>query len=387
MIALIKAELRKNWKSGRFLVAFLCFLIFMSCAYIYCLQKDQEYYDDETMNIHYENTLVGDISQSNISKLQWMPKEEEPLGFREKTYLLLEASDYISSWANYRQAVEYFGYDKVTNVAYLRSKSLVSVLTNKYYDNELEGIGLTLSNLKDDVKYYGYMKDHDISMYHSPYEPNLLNFIIQLFQNEMMILLIMVSAFFLIDQICQDFDNGSYKNIYAMPVKRSAIMGAKVISSLLMISVSFIIAFVLFAWIPFTQHGLGITEYPYRHNHELLTYIPLLMKVIPFVLVQLLFYMSICMIAATLFKNTTNTLLFMAGVLLMVYLGVQFFGLHNPWITWLPFFYIYPFDVIFGSYDYSYWFCMVAGLVSVVALFVFFWRKLEHVDLKGSDAS
>lgn len=387
MIALIKAELRKNWKSGRFLVAFLCFLIFMSCAYIYCLQKDQEYYDDETMNIHYENTLVGDISQSNISKLQWMPKEEEPLGFREKTYLLLEASDYISSWANYRQAVEYFGYDKVTNVAYLRSKSLVSVLTNKYYDNELEGIGLTLSNLKDDVKYYGYMKDHDISMYHSPYEPNLLNFIIQLFQNEMMILLIMVSAFFLIDQICQDFDNGSYKNIYAMPVKRSAIMGAKVISSLLMISVSFIIAFVLFAWIPFSQHGLGIVEYPYRHNHELLTYIPLLMKVIPFVLVQLLFYMSICMIAATLFKNTTNTLLFMAGVLLMVYLGVQFFGLHNPWITWLPFFYIYPFDVIFGSYDYSYWFCMVAGLVSVVALFVFFWRKLEHVDLKGSDAS
>lgn len=387
MIALVKAELRKNWKTRKFLVAVLCFLIFMGCSYSFCQQKEQKYYDDQTQQLHYEYTITGGIAGSLIAQLQLIPFDEEPPGMRERSKIWGAAADEIYRLANLRQAEEYFGYDKITDASYKRAESLVTLLTHKLYEKELDGSGLTLLDVRDDLTYYSYMKEHQIDMYRTPYEPNLLNFIMMLFENEMIILLIMVSAFFLIDQICQDYDYGSYKNVYTIPCKRSTIMSAKVISSLIMITVSFFAALLLFSWIPYIQYGLGSIEYPYMRNHELLTYLPLLVRTIPFVMVILLFYMTICALAANLFKSTTNTLLFMSGILLMVYLGVQFFGLHHPLITWLPFFYIYPLDVVFGGYDYSYWICIVAGILSIIVLYLIFCRTMEKMDLKGSDAS
>lgn len=387
MIALIKAELRKNWKTRKFLVAVLCFLIFMGCSYSFCLQKDQEYYDDQTQQLHYENSIAQPLAKMLMNELQATAFEKEPPGLRERAYMWYDAAEEINRWAMLRQSGDYFGYEKITDAANRHSNVVISLRTNEWYQQELDGSGQTLQDVKDDQKYFSYMKEHQINMYSTPYEPNLLNFIMMLFENEMIILLIMVSAFFLIDQICQDFDYGSYKNVYAIPCKRSTIMSAKVISSLIMISVSFFVALLLFAWIPYIQYGVGSMEYPYMRNHQLLTYLPLLTRTIPFVIVILLFYMTICVLVANLFKSTTNTLLFMSGILLIVYLEVQFFGLHHPLLTWLPFFYIYPLDVIFGGYDYSYWVCIAAGILSVIILYLIFCQKMEKTDLKGSGES
>lgn len=387
MIALIRAELRKNWKTKKFLVAILCFVIYMACSYIFCLQKDQAYYHEQTQNLIYENTVTGSISGTLLMQLQNTPYDEEPEGLRESFNLWKTAHDEVYRWTMLRQADEYYGFDLVGDAAYLRSKAMIAVRTSDLYKKELEGSGQSIRDVQDDLDYFTYLKKHKMPMYRTPYEPNLLNFIVQLFQNETIILLIMVSAFFIIDQICQDFECGSYKNIYALPWKRSTIMSAKVISSLVMITIAFFVALILFSWVPLMQYGVGSIQYPYVFDHMLITYLPLLGKMIPFVLLIMLFYMTVCVIAANVFKNTTNTLLFMTGILLVVYLGVQFFGLHNPWITWLPFFYIYPFDVVFEGYDYAYLVCMVISLVAVALMYLFFWRKMEKVDFKGSDAS
>lgn len=387
MIALIRAELRKNWKTKKFLIAILCFLCFMACSYILCLQKDTRYHQEKALDLHYEYAVADSVGGELLFQMSSMKVEEEPPTMRASYNLWQKAYQLTYDFIYLRQAPEYFGDDVVTRGMYDQSKAIYDVRTSPYYKNELDASERSLQDVKNDIHVYTYLRKHKINAYSSPYEPTLANFIVQLFQNEAIILLIMVSAFFIIDSICHDFDSGSYKNVYIVPLKRSRIMGAKVVSSIMMISLSFIISLLLFSLIPLFQHGMGSFQYPYMLHDQMILYAALLGKLFPFLLLVLVFYMAVCVLAASIFKNTTNAMLCMSGVLLIVYLSVQFFGIHNSLITWLPFYYLYPLDIISGGYDYSLLFCYLFCVAALICVVLFYHRKLEKVDLKGSDAS
>lgn len=386
MIALIRAELRKNWKTGRFFIAILCFLCFMTCSYLLCIQKDRAYKNEQTLVLHYEHTVSSDIASTLLLQLQYTPYDQEEPGMRERYKQWNEVYNNVKDFAFLRQAPEYFGYDTIANGAYKRSKSVLEMCHSDIYDGELDESGQDVQDVQNDVTYYSYLAEHNISMYSTPYEPTLLNFILLLFQNETMILLIVVTAFIIADQICHDFDCGVYKTIYTSSLTRSNIMSAKIINSFLLILCSFIVALSLFAIIPISQHGFGSLQYPYILQDNLITYLPLLMCVIPFVLMVLIFYLSICTIVATLLKNTTNTLLFVSGILIGVYFIVQFFGFDLPYITWLPIFYLYPLDIVSGGYSFSYLICSIICLFSIVMMYIFSIKTLEHIDLQGNEA-
>lgn len=386
MIAFIRAEMRKNWKTGKFLIAILCFLCFMTCSYLLCIQKDHSFREEQTQVLHYERSIISSIASSLEMQLQYTPYDQEEPDLRER-YDLWKATNLATiDYAIYRQAPEYYGYDKVADVAYASSKAILELQENEFYDGEIDESGKTLQDVQNDVAYYAYLNEHQMSMYSTPYEPTFLNFILQLFQNETMMLLIIVTAFIITDQICFDFDCGSYKTIYTSSLSRSNIMSAKIINSLILILISFIIALLLFAFIPITQHGFGSLQYPYMLNNNLITYVPLLMHIIPFVLLVLVFYLSICTMIATILKNTTNTLLLMSAILLGVYFIVQFFGYDVPYITWLPIFYIFPMEIVSGGYHFSYLTCSIICLLSIVVMYIISIKKLEHIDLQGNEA-
>lgn len=383
----LRAELRKSWKTKKFMNAILCFLAFMSCSYIFCIQKDLQYNQELVLTLHYQNRVTNEKAGELLFELQHTPVELEKPGMRERYNLLAESNQASYSWSMERQAPTYFGWDKITKAAHLSFVELNDLMISDYYEGELDDGEQSLQDVEDNLAYYTYLVEHDIPMYSSPYQPTLLNFFVQIFQNETMILFIMIAAFIMADQICHDFDHGTYKLLYALPLSRMKVMCIKVCNAMIIMIIAFILAFLIFAAIPLLQQGLGSFNHPYMVNHTIISYLPLCMKMIPLTLLVMLFYMSVCTLLSTTFKNTTNTLLIMSGILLMVYLSGQFFGLHNQMITWLPFFYLYPLEIISGGFDFSYVWCCIICILMIVMMIIYFNRRLEKRDLKGSEAS
>lgn len=387
MRALIHAELRKNWKTHRFLTAFLCFLIFMGCAYSFCEQRDSAYHQEEAQELHYENMIIQPLAGYLRHKIQYTKESQETKELRERYTMWDAAATSATAYAIDRQDLENVGRESLTYSAYRYAQAIYHARTSPYYADELIESSYSLQYIKDQMQYYSYMQKHGIFLYTSPYEPTLANFVVQLFQNETLILLIIIFAFFIIEQICQDFDHGTYKNVYALPYRRSSIMAAKIISAILMLISAFIASILVFGWIPLLEHGAGSLQYPYVVNGTLMTCLPYLGLMVLFTLGVLLFYMAICVLCANVFRNTTNAMLCMSGVLFVVYLCVQMFGMHNPIVTWMPFFYLFPMEITIGSFDYSYLFCMGICIITLAALYILYHKMLEQIDLEGSEAS
>lgn len=382
MIALIRAELRKNWKTKKFLIAILCFICLMACSYFMCLRKGQVY--------HYEEgRQLADNFRSYSSKTEELKKKlstykteaAEPTGLRKEYETWKEAAEASQNYLYMRQSPEYFGWDKITESMERYSRAINALSAYAYEVSEEERL-----DFKNDVTLYTYMLEHGIDAYSSPFEPNFMNFIVQMFQNESIILLIIIAAFFIVEQICQDFDYGSYKNIYIVPYKRSAIMSAKIISATIMMAISLVVSFIVFSCVPLMTYGLGSAQYMYIFNHQLVGYFSYMARVVSLLMLILVFYMAFCVILSNIFKNVSNAMLAVAGTLIAVYLCVKFFGL-NPIFAWLPLFYLYPMEIAFAMYPYPWYVCVGLCMAALFGMYMLFRYRLEKADLKGSEAS
>lgn len=382
MSLLIKAELRKLLKTKKFFIAIVAFLCLMACSYALCLQKGEAYHYEEGRQLTQNYRLYNARSKELKQELKtYKTVKDEPKGLRKEYEIFTEAAQASSDYLYMRQAPEYFGWKNITKGLNRYSKALQAVEAYQPKISQQEA-----QDLKNDITLYSYLQEHDIQVYSSPFEPNLMNFFVQMFQNDSIILLIIISAFFIIDQICQDFDYGSYKNVYIVPLPRAKIMASKIISAAIMMILSLILAFAIFSFVPMMTYGIGSAQYMYIFNHQLVGYFSYMAKVLPFLLLIVLVYLTSCVLLSNLFKNTTNTMLVMAGTLIAVYLCVKFFGLH-PSFTWLPLFYLYPMEIMFGIYPYPWYICVMFSVITLILMYVFFKYRLEKADLKGSEAS
>ena len=151
--------------------------------------------------------------------LQNTPVEKEKPGQREEAYGWCNVTDNVSSWTYLRQAPEYFDWHNTNAYAIGRAETLLALMDRGYYHDELKGYGVTRKTLETDRAYYRYFEAQDIPPYTTPYEPNLLNFILQMFQHDTMLLLMVVVSLLMADQICHDYDSGTHKTIYRFPEK------------------------------------------------------------------------------------------------------------------------------------------------------------------------
>lgn len=387
MIVLVQAELRKCWKTRKMIIAMLCFSSFMGCAYLFSMQRNEQTHQIESMQLGQENMIAGTLFTDLEREIQNTPESKVTPKLRARFEMWKEAGEASYDYSMLRQAPEYFGWDKISAASLRRCNALQDIFSSEYYQGEFDNTMVTKESVERDIEYFNYLKEHNLQMSYSIYEPNLCNFIMQIFQNETMVLLIIISAFFLVDQLCQDFDYGSYKNIYITPKKRTHLMIAKVLSSLCMNAIAFVVALALFSIIPLSQHGFGSLIYPYMLNGQMILFITLFMKTMGLMLLVLLFYLSICVIGAVVFKNTTNTLLLMSGLIVFVYLCFKLFGMQIPILSWIPLFYLFPYEIITNQYMVPLWLCITICIVSIILMYIAFHKYIETSDLEGSAAS
>ena len=153
MVKLVQAELRKSWKMHRFLMAVLCFLCFMGCAYAFDIHKGLAYHYQETPNVrlNYDAARNRFVELNTIVKFS--PADQITPEIREKRDLWEDTYNKIYRYLLLRQ--EYEGYtDRITQVAYDSAASIYDMRTHAYYEGEFEETGITLKQAKLEKEYY-----------------------------------------------------------------------------------------------------------------------------------------------------------------------------------------------------------------------------------------
>lgn len=381
---IIFAELRKSWKGKRVLAAFAAFLCFFSVVYAYSLQKAKSYEDDSIMQLHYQNAIIGTRCGELMFQLQYTPVDQEQPQQREEANSWCEVNENLYSWTYLRQAPEYFDWQNTNAYALGRATSLLDLIDKGYYHDELKEYGITKKTLETDRDYYSYFQTHDLKPYTTPYEPNLLNFILQIFQHDTMLLLMVVVSLLMADQICHDYDSGTYKNIYSQPISREKLVVAKASSAAAVILITFVAALAVFSILPLAAYGLGSAAYPYIvHTYDVVTWSWLLVRVLPFTFLVILFYMFVAALFASWQKTISNTMLCIGSLLILIYFLIRIFGYSIPLFSWIPFFYVYPIEI--AAHDFALD-LLPCAILCGIGIFIFFLMHIFIIkkrDLEG----
>lgn len=384
MKKIILAELRKSWRGKRVLVAFAAFLCFFSVVYVNCLQKGKAYEDDLIMQLHYQNAIVSTRCGDLMYTLQNTPVEKEKPGQREEAYGWCNITDNVSSWTYLRQAPEYFDWHNTNAYAIGRAETLLALMDRGYYHDELKGYGVTKKTLDTDRAYYRYFEAQDIPPYTTPYEPNLLNFILQMFQHDTMLLLMVVVSLLMADQICHDYDSGTYKTIYSQPISRKKLIIAKVSAAAAVILLTLPAALAVFSVVPLSAYGMGSSAYPYIvHTYDVVSWTWLLQRILPFSLLVILFYMTVAALLASWQKTISNTMLCIGSLLILIYFLIRIFGYSIPLFSWIPFFYIYPMEIAAHDFTLDLLPCTILCIAGSLVFFLLHIFIIEKRDLEG----
>ena len=130
-----------------------------------------------------------------------------------------------------QQSPEYFDWHDTVRYAKERALGYQKLQELGLSMDMVKELGITKDTLHRDHTYYAYFLNHDIKPYTSPYEPTLLNFLMQIVQQDTMLLLLLVVGVLMADQICHDFESGTYKLIYSMPISRGTLLIAKLLTA------------------------------------------------------------------------------------------------------------------------------------------------------------
>ena len=384
MRALLYAEIRKSWKAKRSLVSVLAFLCFFAAVYAIALKKERAYGDALVMQLHYENPVADNQCQTLLFNLQRTPKEEEAPKQREEAYLWCDIQYATSSWTNMQQSPEYFDWHDTIRYAKERALGYQNLQELGLSMDMVKELGITKDTLHRDHTYYAYFLNHDIKPYTSPYEPTLLNFLMQIVQQDTMLLLLLVVGVLMADQICHDFESGTYKLIYSMPISRGTLLIAKLLTASFVILLSFTIALLLFSILPLLQHGLGSMQYPYIvRSYEVSTWSSLMIKAVPLSMLVVLCYMCAAAWLASWQKTVSNTLLCIGSLLLVIYFMMRIFGNSSLLFSWIPFFYLHPLEIAAQEYAANSTLCMMMCALWLPLLFVGTIHVINRSDLEG----
>lgn len=384
MRALLYAEIRKSWKAKRFLAAVLGFLCFFAVVYAISAQKGKAYEDALIMQLHYENPVADNRCQMLMHILQYTAKKDETPTQKEEAYLWCDIQDATSAWTNMRQSRDYFDWHDTVRYANERALGYQKLQKLGQSMDVVKELGITKDTLRRDHAYYTYFLDHDIQPYTSPYEPTLLNFLFQIFQQDTMLLLLLVVSVLMADQICHDYESGTYKLIYSMPISRSTLMIAKMLTASFVIVLSFTIALLLFSILPLVQHGLGSMQYPYIvREYELASWSSIMSKAVPLSMLVVLCYMCAAAWLASWQKTVANTLLCIDSLLIIIYFIMRMFGNSFFLFSWIPFFYLYPLEIAAQEYAASSTQCLIICALWLPLLFIGSVHRINRFDLEG----
>ena len=186
------------------------------------------------------------------------------------------------------------------------------------------------------------------------------------------------------DQICHDYDSGTYKTIYSQPISRKKLIIAKVSAAAAVILLTLPAALAVFSVVPLSAYGMGSSAYPYIvHTYDVVSWTWLLQRILPFSLLVILFYMTVAALLASWQKTISNTMLCIGSLLILIYFLIRIFGYSIPLFSWIPFFYIYPMEIAAHDFTLDLLPCTILCIAGSLVFFLLHIFIIEKRDLEG----
>lgn len=382
----IICELRKSWKSKHLIILLLAFLCFFAFVYNSCLSSAKTEYRNLLINQRIDNAVIGSRYSQLKYEVEYTPVNERRENLLEEYYAWKDICENYYDFIIERFDPMFFEDNESVTHAYQFYHALYECMENGIYQGELDHLeGYTKKEVKTNMHFYKYLLDKDIDPYIHTTDPNLANFIMQLFDRDHLFLLIVLASAFLIYQLTHDIENGTYKYIYTIPKQRWKVLFQKIVSNYIIVGVAFILSLGLFSIIPITQYGIGSFNYPYFiTTTNLAYYMPLFMKSLIIFLLMLFLFMLLGTLMSFIAKLFSKALSFTGAIFVCVYFALRLFGNHIVF-AWLPFFYLNVKDIAGNHYVIPYWSCLVMLIVAILLLAFISYRYIEKMDMEGSD--
>lgn len=374
MLNLISFELYKFRKSKKnWLLLFAIFLLTFGIGGYYVVQDNA--YDARKEAVYQSYSATATY---NIDALQ----QELTSGNSDKTLLKEELAFWNDKKTKVLTLASYHRGDVEMNM----SEFLMYQMDR--YKNLQEGFKqgyvidtISEAEVKEEMAYIQYFIDHDIVPYHSPYEMNAWNFLYLFFSNGSMILLCALLFFLTQDIFVKELEDGSYKTLYTSSYTRVSVMGAKIISGLIVsigsVGVSILIGAVSFGLF----YGCGSLSYPYLIDSSIQLCGSLLINIYVFMSCTLAFTITLSMLCSVLCKQSSSSFLLSCSWLLLAYMLYNMdSGVVNA--RYIPTNYLY-YEAYIGSglgevFTYCGGMLLLIGIMVVGMLY-----HIKHSDFKG----
>lgn len=251
-------------------------------------------------------------------------------------------------------------------------------------DDDLIFENLRIDEIQAKHRYTEVLKDYEGDLYLNAYSIDGANAIRLLFSGKHLYALTLLILFSFVDMFTQDLEDGSYKLIYVMPLKRRRVIVAKTLVAVLSTLALIVIILAIYLAIAITIGGVGDFQYPvYAAVIEAST-----LPIATYMVIGTVFWMlvSVSMVTFLLWvsirmRRPNVSMAVLTTIYASLALLTYFVNQESVLQRWMPFNYLFFGQVMDGFFNMSVTYGLsVNGLMILLSLALAF-KTIEKVDL------
>ena len=386
MKPLLKFEFMRFWKNKKNLFIFLIMLIsivaLLNIFKFLDVRHRQKYIND----LNLEKESVQEYAQVIFLELALYENLDDKELFQDEIGELNKKKDLIHNWFATLVDMHAYRRDIVKRLPYEIRRNEIVMQYIDIDDFEVRRIAVLESDkeaLRRETIVKKYLLENNIVPLSSPYELNMQNFIYRLWSYPLSLIWVIMVILSCIDIVTEDFDSGTYKQIYSQNYTRGQVYFTKWISGVLN-SLIMWFGLILFVGIYFAfKNSLGNFNYPvYTAFKGVLAYKTYLLFQIPFILISWLTIVAMINLIGFLIKKLINVFIFMFALLLSDFILRDFVKVTS--IVWK----ISPFNILglnefINIIDSFKQFSVFIGIQLIWLIFIYIsgYKKLKTMDL------
>lgn len=219
----------------------------------------------------------------------------------------------------------------------IRKECLELMISNyEFLKINSEGKNYELIDLEYELKEVEYLLEHDILPLKSQYDVVFTNYLVLLFSYPFSIFWMFIIIFLSCTVFTRDYESGFYKTIYSNKFSRMNIYFTKWVATVLFIFI-LILTQLLFSFLLITiKNDFGSWIYPIRVKSDIVAFKNVLDKIIPNILISILFYITFVILTSIIIKKTDETLIIISVLLIIDTSFRQMIPMENNfWNYWI----------------------------------------------------
>lgn len=315
---LIEFELLKLLKNKKMIFIVLSCFLFSILFVGYNHYQHNRYVEDMILSLQSDNT----IANQKVEYLNKLKVLDEP----HKELLEYWGKEAVSTsyLKIYYSSPKLFEWEDILKQTNSRNSNLIIGYQKEYISIYTQSTESKIKDLENGTILNNYLLEHNIEPLLSPNYPSASNLIYLLNSKEAMLIMMILFVVSIVDIFSGEIESGAYKLTYTSPYSRIQIIQAKILVSLIFVSILYILIPVFVLIISSIITGYGSLEYPILINilgeFQVIPVVKFIQLSLIYYWFLLIFFVFLCSLIFIFFKESTSIISVFSGLFLIVFL-------------------------------------------------------------------